>query len=234
MIFGTTDSFVDFEKVSSMTDENLSQTGPSFFGWVCFGTAVIFGASIIWIIADLKQKVTASLETAQTAVTEANQAVATVNANLPEIVTEVKKGTETLSGLAEDVELIKSVAGMHSDQADRGFRSLATYADEIQKVIAEHAADKNAVILIEKVFGSDLRKVEAVEEFLVGLNKEMIVLILPVAKSKQEILYRACHSAPPRRKPFYIQFPEAEPLTLEAFIRQHHKETAALPAYKSN
>ena len=67
---------------------------------------------------------------------------------------------------------------------------------------------------------------------ILGLNKEMIALILPVAKSKQEILYRATHSGPPRRKPFYLQFPGAEPVTLGQFIKQHHAESASLPAYE--
>lgn len=202
------------------------------FKWICFSTALLFGIAVLALIYDLKQDVTSSLEAAHTAVTDANRAVATVNDKLPDIVTEVKKGTETLSALAEDVELIKSVAGIHSEQAERGMRSLATYADEIQKLLADQTADKGAVILIEEIFGSDLKQFDTAEEFLVGLNKEMVTLILPLAKSKQEILYRVSRSGPPRRKPFYIQFPDEEPVMLEEFIKQHHAESAELPPYE--
>ena len=107
---------------------------------------------------------------------------------------------------------------------------LASYAYGIQKVLAEEGGGKGAVIVVEEIFGSDLKVVETVEEFLVGLNKEML-LILVTAKSKQEILYRACRTMPPRRAPFSIRFPDSDAITLEEFIRSHHSESAALPEY---
>lgn len=107
------------------------------FKWICFGTAVLFGIAVLVLVHNLKTEVTASLDSAQKTVAQANQAVATVNEKLPEIVDGVKKSTETLSDLAEDVELIKSVAGIRSEQAKRGLRGLATYADEIQKTLTE-------------------------------------------------------------------------------------------------
>ena len=201
------------------------------FKWVCLVAALIFGTAILWIVYDLKRDVTTSIAEVQIAVKEANEAVATVNENLPAIVEEVKKGTETLSGLAQDVELIKSVAGVQNTESSRGIRSLATYADEIQTVLADETEGKEAEIWIEEVFGSDLKRRETVEEFRVGLNKEMVAIILPLAKSKQEILYRACRSGPPRRVPFFIKLPDSEPVTLEVFIKQHHEESASLPAF---
>ena len=203
------------------------------FKWACFGVAVLLAMAMLGLLYDLKRDVTSSLETARTAVTEANLAVTTVNTRLPEILAEVKAGTETLSQLAEDVELIRSVAGIQENEGEHNLRSLATYSDEIQKVLTSQAAGRNAVILIEEVFGSDLKEVETAEEFLVGLSKEMVSLILPLSKSRQEILYRVTHSGPPRRKPFYIRFPDTEPVKLEEFIRRHHPESAALPAYEA-
>lgn len=202
------------------------------FKWACFGLAVLFGMAILALLYDLKRDVTASLETARTTASEANQAVGTVNARLPEILAEVKAGTKALSRVADDVELIRSVAGIQ-DETKHNLRGLATYADEIQRVLASEAADRNAVILIEEVFGSDLKEVETLEEFLVGLNKEMVSLILPLSKSREEVLYRATYSGPPRRKPYYIRFPDAEPVKLEDFIKQHHPESAALPVYEA-
>ena len=201
------------------------------FRWVCFITALLFGIALLALIWDLKRGVSASLAEAQGTITEANEAIAVINEKLPQIVDEVKKGTETLSSVAADVELIKSVAGIQSDQ-QRGVRSLAIYANEIQQVLVDQTADKEATILIEEIFGSDLKEVESVDEFIVGLNREMVAIILPFAKSKQEMLHRICRSSPPRRKPFYIKIGDAEPVSLEDFFKQHHAGSATLPAYE--
>lgn len=201
------------------------------FKWICLGLAVIFGLATLLLIYDLKQDVTASLATAQDAVAKTSDTVTTVNAQLPEIVAEVKKGTETLSDLAEDVALLKRVAGVENASSDRGVRGLVTYADDLQRVLADNIEGKEAVILIEEIFGSKLKQTATAEEFLVGLHKEMVTLILPLAKSKEEVLYRTCTSSPPRRKPFYIQFPGEEPKLLETFVREHHPASADLPAF---
>ncbi len=175
------------------------------------------------VILQLKSDVTSAVD-------EANEAVAVVNERLPEIMTEVKTGTETLAGLAEDVELIKSLAGLNAEQAKQGFRGLATYADEIQKVLVDQTDGKGVVVMKEKVIGRKLEEVESMEEFLVGLSKEMVTLVL-IAKSKQEILRKASYSGPPRRKPFYLKFPGEKAVLLESFIKEHHGESAGLPRY---
>ena len=191
------------------------------FKWTCLGAAGLFGLVLLILIVDLKRDVTASLDTA-------NEAMTAVNERLPEMMAEVKSGTETLAGLAEDVELIKSLAGLNAEQSKQGFRGLATYADEVQKVLIEQTEGKGVVVLKERVIGRKLEEVETMEEFLVGLSKEMVTLVL-LAKSKQEILDKACHSRRPRRKPFFLRFPNEEPVLLEEFIRRHHPESASLP-----
>jgi hypothetical protein len=194
------------------------------FKWTCYITAVVATTVVILLLVDLKRDVGSSLD-------EARRAVETVNDNLPEIVAEVKTGTATLSRLSEDVELIKSVAGVTDEQERSGVRGLAIYADEIQKVLARETADHGVDVLVEEIIGSDLKRVESAEEFLVGLNREMITVILPLAKSRQEVLYRASHSGPPRRKPFYLGFPGEEPVRLDLFVKRHHAASADLPAY---
>jgi len=194
------------------------------FKWICLSIAVIFGIVLLVMIASLKRDVTESMG-------NANEAVVTVNERLPEIIGEVKSGTEMLAGLAEDVELIKSLAGLNAEQSDRGVRGLATYADEIQKVLADKTAGKDVVVMKEKVIGKKLEVIETAEEFLVGLSKEMVTLVI-FAKSKEEILDRACHTRRPRRTPFYLRFPDEEPVLLEDFIRKHHPESAGLSVLK--
>lgn len=200
------------------------------FKWSCFSAALIFGVVLLILIVDLKREVTRSLDMANKAVSDANAAVVVVNDRLPEMIVEVKTGTTTLAGLAEDVELIKSLAGLNAEQSKQGFRGLATYADEVQRILVAQTEGKNVVVMKEKLIGSRLEKVETIEEFLVGLSKEMVTLVL-LAKSKQEILHRASHSGPPFRKPYYLRFPDEDPVLLEMFLRKHHEESAALPKY---
>ncbi|MCA9136266.1 MAG: hypothetical protein KDB00_05895 [Planctomycetales bacterium] len=199
------------------------------FKWACLTTAIVFGLVVLYMIHDLKRDVTGSLQSAQQAVSKANVALETVNDKLPTIVDEVKKGTETLSGVAEDVKLLKSVAGI--SQNDRGLRGIANYVDEIQRALGDETEGKDATIKVEAVIGSSLKDVESAREFLVGLNKEAIY-ILAVAKSKEEALWRVCHGGLPRRAPYYIAFPNEEPVLLDTFIKQIHPESANLPDYK--
>lgn len=187
------------------------------FKWTCLVVAVLFGMLILVLVWDVKR--------------DADESLAVINEQLPEMMVEVKAATQTLAGLAEDVELIKSLAGISAEQSKQGFRGLATYADEIQRVLVEQTEGKDVQVLREKVLGKKLEVVESMEEFLVGLSKEMVTLVL-LAKSKQEILHKASHSAPPRRKPFYLQFPGEEPVRMDDFLREHHAESAELPAYQ--
>ena len=203
------------------------------FKWTCLVLAVLFALWLGWMIWDFKRDVSTSLASAQQAVDEANTAVFTVNQQLPGIISEVKKGTATLSGLAEDVDLIKSVVGIEQDSNQPGLRGLATYADEIQAVLATQTKGRVGKIHLKKVIGSDLKEIETAEEFLVGLNREMVAILL-LAKSKQEILWRCCRSGLPLRKEYYIGFPDHEPILLETFIKTHHSASAELPAYQTD
>lgn len=200
------------------------------FKWSCFSAAVVFGIVLLFLIVDLKRDVTRSLDKANEAVGQANSAVVVVNERLPEMIGEVKAGTTTLAGLAEDVELIKSLAGLNAEQSKQGFRGLATYADEVQRVLVSETEGKGVIVMKEKLIGSKLEKVESMEEFLVGLSKEMVTLVL-FAKSKQEILHRAAHSGPPFRKPYYLRFPDEKPVLLEEFLRTKHEESKGLPSF---
>ena len=202
------------------------------FKWTCFGAAILFAGALFWMLSDLKTKLTASVDRARTTIEDAKETIAVVNGQLPLILAETKQSTQTLARLADDVELMKSIAGVNDQSNNRGVRSLALYAEELQSILAEHTEGQASVILIEEVFGSDLKEVEPTEEFLVGLNKEMLLTILPFAKSKQEILYRATYSGPPRRKPYFIKFPDQEPINLQEFLKSKHPASAELPQFE--
>jgi hypothetical protein len=200
------------------------------FKWVCLLSAIGISVIGLWMLADLKRDAQAAIQKVDALVgQEAKPALDTVNEHLPQFLAEMQKVSATLGELSEDVRLIKSVVGINTDGASRGVRSLMEYANDLQRFLDAEARDRNAVILVESVIGSGLTKKDTLEEFLVGLSKEMTI-ILAAAKSKQEVLYRSTTSGI-RRKPFYIQFPDSEPEPLEAWIRARHAASADLPAF---
>jgi hypothetical protein len=201
------------------------------FKWVCLLAALAVSAVGLWMLANLKRDAQAAIQKADALMErEAKPALANVNEHLPQFLAEMQKVSATLGELSEDVRLIKSVVGIDPDAASRGVRSLMEYANDLQQFLDAEAGNRNAVILVENVVGSGLSEKDTLEEFLVGLSKEMTV-ILAAAKSKQEVLYRSTYSGI-RRKPFYIQFPDSEPEPLEAWIRARHAASGALPAFE--
>ena len=207
------------------------KTQSNLFQWVCLAAAILFGLILLWMIADFKKKMIVALDKAEATVSEVQGSVEKVNSQMPQVLSEIKETSTTLSGLAKDVELMKRVAGIGDEDQTRGVRGLALYADELQQLLDEKFQDRDGNVLLEEVIGSDLKKEESAEAFLVGLSKEMVLTILPLSNSKEEVLYRICHSGI-RRKPFYIQFDSEEPQLLEEFIREHHSPSRDLPKYK--
>lgn len=207
------------------------KTQSGWFKWVCLVAAIEFGFILLWMISDFKSKMIVSLGKAEATVSEVQDSVEKVNSQMPQVLSEIKETSSTLSGLAEDVELIKRVAGVGDGDQTRGVRGLALYADELQQLLDEKFEGRDGNVLLEEVIGSDLKKKETAEGFLVGLSKEMVLTILPLSNSKEEVLYRICHSGV-RRKPFYIQFKNSEPQLLEDFIREQHPASRGLPKYQ--
>ena len=200
------------------------------FKWICLGVAVAFAVLLLWMIADFKRKMVAALDKAEATVGKVQESVEKVDSRMPVVLEEIQNTSHTLSRVADDVELLKRVAGINNENEERGFRGLAVYADDLQQFLVAECEGKEAQILVEEIIGSDLKVVETVTEFLVGVNKEMIVVVLPLAKSREEILYRICHSAV-RRKPYFLQFAGSDPVELESYIREHHPASRDLPVY---
>ena len=202
------------------------------FRWACLGVAMIFGFVLIWMIWDFKQKMVTALAKAESTVGHVQKSVEEVNNKMPAVLGEIQKTSHTLSRVADDVELMKRVTGINNENEERGVRGLAIYADELQQVLADETEGKNSNILVEEVIGNDLKVHESMPEFLVSLNKEMVA-ILVLAKSREEILYRVCHSSI-RRKPYFLQINDAEPILLEDFIRKHHATSDTLPSFSKD
>lgn len=200
------------------------------FRWTCLGVAILFGIGLLWLIVDFRNKVISAIDQSKQTIAKVQESVDKVDQRLPSILAEVHNTSETLSSVADDVKLMKRIAGVDSNGTSTGVRGLAVYADDLLQFLARQAENLKATILVEEIIGSDLKEVDSLSEFLVGLNKEMVLAILPLSKSREEMLYRVCRSSV-RRVPYYIQFEDREPILLEEFIRTNHDASRALPAY---
>jgi len=200
------------------------------FRWVCLGVAILFGIGLLWLIVDFRNKVISAIDQSKQTIAKVQESVDKVDQRLPSILAEVHNTSETLSSVADDVKLMKRIAGVDSNNTNTGVRGLAVYADDLQQFLAQQAENQKATILVDEIIGSDLKEVDSLPEFLVGLNKEMVLAILPLSKSREEMLYRVCRSSV-RRVPCYIQFEDKEPILLEEFIRANHDASNELPAY---
>ncbi|MCP3980215.1 MAG: DUF948 domain-containing protein [bacterium] len=187
------------------------------FKWVCYVTSVVFGVAIVFLLASLSLRANQALQ-------QSNEALTTVNEELPEIVGETKQIAHTLGMLAEDVNGLKELAGVQPRD-----RSLVAYANAILDLVERETAGSAAFIGVPKTLGSGLKDVEPVAEFLVGARREATVLVFR-AKSPQEVLHRLSHNW--SGKPLMLREEPAGAVTLEEWIRGRHSASAKLPVFE--
>ena len=190
------------------------------FKWVCYFSGVTFGLIIIGLLFALTSR-------ASLALSQSNQTLATVNEELPEMVSEAKKITHTLAMLSEDVNALKELAGFQPGARDD---SLVRFANSLLDLLEQETSDSNGRIGLMKTFGIGLKNLEPVEEFVVGARREAALLVFR-AKSKQEVLHRLAHNW--SGKPFYLEIEGQEPAALEEWFRDKHTESKTLPEFPS-
>lgn len=176
------------------------------FKWACLVLAVLAGLGLGWVINDLR--------------IELKQTSQTVNKHLPEILANVKKSTETLAVLSEDIKQLRDLAGVASG-APRD-RTLVTYADSILDFLE---STKAQIGLEKKVLGSGLKSVMPVGEWVVDARKEALWLTFRV-KSHSELLERLCENK--FGSSWFIQFEDKEPVPLIDWLKENHPETKEL------
>ncbi len=179
------------------------------FKWTCLGFALVAFLSLAWLTNDLRTHLQAT--------------AATVNDKLPEILEKTRRSSEILAALAEDVKLLRDLAGVSQQARDR---SLVRYADSLLDLL--EAADA-LVGLEKKVFGSGLKETLPAKEWLVGARKEALWQSFR-CKSKQELLAHLCANL--YGSSWWIKAGDAEPQPLEDWFREHHDESRDLPKVK--
>jgi hypothetical protein len=217
------------------------------FKWVCLGVAAVFLTAAGWMLNDIRlqvRKSTGIVETAGESVNEnlpailekSRQTTDTVSKNLPEVVAKAKastealaknlprvvervdRTTEVLADLAEDVRLLKELAGVNTAVRDK---SLVAYANSVLKKVET----SGGVIGLRKAFGAGLKNTRPAAEWVVGARREALFLSLLV-KSKKEMLTRLAKNK--FGSHWYIQVPDQAPVTLLDWLKENHPESKDL------
>ena len=143
------------------------------FKWSCLAAAVLSLVGMGWIVNDLRL--------------EAKKAAVLMNENLPRILENTKKSTETLAALSQDMKNLRDLAGVRGGHTDRSF---VTFADEILDALEKSGGQ---VGLMPKLFGKELKETVDVKEWVVGARKEALWLSFRV-RSRRELWEKISHN----------------------------------------
>ncbi len=174
------------------------------FKWICLTLAVVTILGFGWVINDLR--------------VELKHTSKTVNDHLPEILANVKRSTETLAMLSEDIKQLRDLAGVAGEGTPRD-RTLVAYADSILDLIESTSAQ---IGLEKKVLGSGLKSVRSAQEWVAGARKEALWLTFR-AKSRSELFKRLCENK--FGSSWFIKFEDKEPVSLINWLKENHPET---------
>jgi hypothetical protein len=142
------------------------------FRWACLGVAVVAVAVLLWMLNDMRREVKRT-----------NDIVAK---NLPEIIANVKVGTETLVNVAKDIEAVRDLAGITGGASDR---PMLRYAD----AILDYLETLPGQIGLEEVVGSDMKDLMSAKDWARDSRKEAIWLTVR-ADTPAEMLDRIAHN----------------------------------------
>ncbi|HEX6984067.1 MAG TPA: hypothetical protein VF170_01765 [Planctomycetaceae bacterium] len=160
-----------------------------------------------WMVNDLRLELKRSAET--------------VNQNLPVILENTRKSTETLAEVSRDIKDLRDLAGVQDAPRDE---TLVAYADGVLDLVESQA---DAQIGIEKLIGKNLSDPLPAPEWVAGARKEAVWLTFR-AKSKRELLDRLTESK--FGSPWKIRIGDADPVPLRDWLVENHSPTAEVAA----
>lgn len=175
----------------------------ALFKWIALGVASIAGAVVIWMINDVR--------------TELKATNAIVTKQLPAILDNAKQVGDTMAKLAKDIDALRNLAGVGGARD----KSLAIYADGMLDFLDKQPGQ----IGLEKVLGKDLKELVPVTEWVAGARKEALWLTFR-ANTKAELLDRLGKTK--FGSAWMYQPPSGAPVTLIAFLKANHPESAGL------
>jgi hypothetical protein len=152
---------------------------------------------------------------------ELKRSAQTVNRDLPVILANTRKSTETLAEVSGDIKELRDLAGV--DDAPRD-KTLVTYADSVLDLVE---SQDDAQIGVEKLIGKSLSDPVPAKQWVAGARKEAVWLTFR-AKSRAELLDRLTQSK--FGSDWQIQFGDEQPESLRSWLVEHHPPTAETTA----
>lgn len=152
---------------------------------------------------------------------ELKRSAQTVNRDLPVILANTRKSTETLAEVSSDIKELRNLAGVDDTQRDK---TLVTYADSILDLVERQ---HEAQIGVEKLIGKSLSDPLPAKEWVAGARKEAVWLTFR-AKSHAELLDRLTQNK--FGTEWKIQFGDEPPQSLRVWLVEHHPPTAEATA----
>ena len=148
---------------------------------------------------------------------ELKRSARTVNRDLPVILSNTRKTTDTLAEVSRDIKDLRNLAGVEDAPRDE---TLVAYADALLDLIE---SQENAAVGTEKLIGTDLSDPLSAAEWVAGARKEAVWLTFR-AKSKRELLDRLTESK--FGSPWLIRIGDSEPVPLRDWLAENHPQTA--------
>lgn len=152
---------------------------------------------------------------------ELKRSAQTVNRDLPVILSNTRKSTETLAEVSRDIKDLRDLAGVQDAPRDE---TLVAYADDILDLIESRP---DATIGTEKIVGKELSDPLPASAWVAGARKEAVWLTFR-AKSKRELLDRLTESK--FGSPWKIKAGDGEPVPLREWLIENHPPTAEVAA----
>src|SRR6516165_6189556 len=173
------------------------------FKWICLAVATLGLAAFLWMVNDVRLKVTGLTERVDaklpaleekagrvdgkltTLLADSNQAVSTINARLPRIMDKTEQSVDNLAQLSEDLKQSKELLG--SINSIRQNKDLASYAVSLLSLVQ---GQRQATIGPKKEDSDkELKSVAKAEDWAKSASRDANFLSL-IAKSKGEVLDR--------------------------------------------
>ena len=176
------------------------------FKWSCFGLAAVVCAVLLYLVNDMRQEIRRTNDT--------------VNAHLPQILTNVNTATTTLAALSGDINSFRDLAGLAGSTPQDA--SLVAYADSIVDFLEQQPQGQ---IGLQKLVGKGLKDVITSAEWARDSRKEALWLTVR-ASTKQELLERMAKNK--FGSDWYFTAPGIEPMPLIEFLRLNHPASKGL------
>lgn len=174
------------------------------YRWLCFALAVAFVCGVGWVIHQLRRDI--------------EQATHTINENLPEILANTRKSSETLAVVSEDIRNLRDLAGAAEGSRDR---SLVVFAD----LLLDEVESSGGIVGVQKkVFGEGLKDTLPAEEWAVSARKEALWLSLRV-KSRDELFQRLTENKFGSK--WHLQMDEEDTIAMDEWLVSRLPEITA-------